>query len=93
MDDSKPWYGFTAKVTGHGAGMYLRIPELTKESSGICDGDLLELKIRDMKGEETTVGRKVQVSSGQAKVYLPKPVKKELGLGHRDVVDVFFTKD
>jgi len=86
-------YGFTGKVTEHKAGLYLRIPDLVVESADIEDEDLLHLTVRNMQGQEVSEGRKAQESSGQVKVYLPKNIRTELGLQHKDLVDVFFHKD
>jgi len=86
-------YGFTAKVTEHGSGLYLRIPDLSAESSDLEDEEVLKLTIRSMRGQETQVSRKVRESSGQYKVYLPQRVREKLDLGHNDLVDVFFSKN
>jgi len=86
-------YGFTGKVSEHGAGFYLNIPENTVESSGLKDEDLLKIELRNQKGKTRTASRKVQVVSDKAKIYLPKELSENLELQHKDLVDVLFEKD
>jgi len=84
--------GFTGKVTSHGPGLYLRIPESTVQSMGLEDEDLLQLELRNMNGEKLQTSREVKESSGQCKVYLRKETKEQLSLQHKDLVDVFLHK-
>jgi len=86
-------YGFTGKVTKHKAGMYLRFPSPTVKSSNLEGEELLHIEIRNMNGEVVEVARKTQAAGGDVKVYLPKNVKQELSLEHKNLVDVFFQKD
>ena len=85
--------GFTGKVTSHSSGLYLNIPKLTVRSLELEGGDLLHMKINSMSGEGTRVSRKVQEVSGSFKVYLPAQVKEDLGLSHKELVDVYLSKD
>lgn len=85
--------GFTGKVTSHSSGLYLNIPNLTVQSLGLEGGDLLHMKIKSMIGAEKQVSRKAQEVSGNFKVYLPAQVKEDLGLKHKELVDVFLSKD
>lgn len=91
MDAEK--YGFTAKVSEHKAGLYLNIPSSTVKSAQIKDEDLLHLTIRNMDGQQIQEGRKARKVGSKAKVYLPKSIRTELDLKHKDLVDVFFRKD
>jgi hypothetical protein len=84
--------GFTGKVTGHSSGLYLRIPENTVQSMDLKDEDLLQLELRNMNGETLETSREVKESAGQCKVYLGKDTRKQLGLEHKDLVDVFLHK-
>lgn len=85
-------YGFTCKATSQDPGMYLRIPKLTVQSAQIKDGDLLQLKVTNQKGNSVKCSREAQKNSGQVKIYLPKQQSNELELQHKDLVDVFFRK-
>jgi len=84
--------GFTGKVTKHGPGLYLRIPQNTVQSMDLKDEDLLQLELRNMEGEKLQTSREVKESSGQCKVYLGKETKEQLSLQHKDLVDVFLHK-
>jgi len=71
----------------------LQIPKMTEKSQKLENNDLLEILIRNHKGNTTFFKRKTSKRSGGLKIYLPADVVDELELDEDSIVDVFISKD
>jgi len=85
--------GFIGKVTSHGPGMYVRVPENNVRFSNLQDKELLHLEITNKDEESLEASRKVQKTGNQCEIYLPKNIKQELDLEHGDRISVIYKKD
>lgn len=94
MSEEKEEVGHVLKVDSRETepGTRLKLPLKVEKSLGVKHGDLVNLRIRNMQGQQAQVSRKLNRSGNTLRIYIPKQETQELGLENKDLVDVFLTK-